>query len=237
MSIPLFTVVPNSQTGRDTFAPDMDQFISELNPWTEALNTAGNQFALGMSADSSTSATISTGTKSITVTPGKGFVPGVDLTIASTASPTNRMIGTCVIYDIDTGALVVSVSSVGGSGTFAAWSISLATNASMANQTFANPTFTGEITEQTYTLTGTDIDPANGTIQVKTLTANTTLTSSITAGQSVTLMIDDGAAYTITWPTMTWVGGVAPTLSLTKYTVICLWKVGTTLYGLLVGEA
>jgi hypothetical protein len=93
-------------------------------------------------------------------------------------------------------------------------------------------------TETVYSLTGTDIDPANGTVQQKTLSANTTFTESLSDGQSITLMIDDGSAYTITWPTITWVnnGGSAPTLATTGYTVIVIWKAGGTLYGALAGN-
>ena len=98
--------------------------------------------------------------------------------------------------------------------------------------------FGGAIDETVYSLTGTALDPSNGTIQYKTLSANTTLTDSIAEGEAITLMIDDGSAYTITWPTMTWVnnGGSAPTLATTVYTVVALWKVSTTLYGALVGD-
>jgi hypothetical protein len=96
-----------------------------------------------------------------------------------------------------------------------------------------NANFNGVLNEVVYSLTGTALDPDNGTIQTKTLSANTTLTDSLTAGQSMTLMIDDGSAYTITWPTITWLvsGGSAPTLETTGYTAIVLWKVGSTLYG------
>lgn len=99
-------------------------------------------------------------------------------------------------------------------------------------------TFSGSIDEAVYNLTGTALDPSNGTIQTKTLSANTTLTDSVSEGESMTLMIDDGTAYTITWPTITWVnnGGSAPTLATTGYTVIAIWKVSTTLYGALVGD-
>ena len=87
--------------------------------------------------------------------------------------------------------------------------------------------------ETVYNLTGTALDAGNGGIQTKTLAANTTLTDSMAAGESMTLMIDDGSAYTITWPTITWLvsGGSAPTLETTGYTAIVLWKVGSTLYG------
>ena len=98
--------------------------------------------------------------------------------------------------------------------------------------------FTGSIQEAVYNLTGTALDPANGTIQTKTLAANTTLTDSLSAGEAMTLMIDDGSAYTVTWPTITWVNnaGAAPTLATSGYTVVALWKVGATLYGALVGD-
>ncbi len=98
-------------------------------------------------------------------------------------------------------------------------------------------TFDAEIEEQQYSLTGTAIDPSNGTIQYKTLSANTTFTESLTDGEFVTLMIDDGSAYTITWPTTTWVGGSAPTLETTGYNVIELWHVNGVLYGAFVGAA
>jgi len=99
-------------------------------------------------------------------------------------------------------------------------------------------TFTNAVKETVYTLSGTVLDPSNGTVQTKTLSANTTFTETLAAGESLTLMIDDGSAYTVTWPTMTWVnnGGAAPTLATTGYTVVALWKVSTTLYGALVGN-
>lgn len=105
---------------------------------------------------------------------------------------------------------------------------------------FTSPTFTGTPVEDVYALSGTtpSLDPDNGSIQTWTLSANSTPTDSLSAGESITLMIDDGTAYTITWPTMTWVnnGAAAPTLATTGYTVIVLWKISTTLYGALVGD-
>lgn len=97
--------------------------------------------------------------------------------------------------------------------------------------------FQNAIEEQQYSLTGTAIDPANGTIQYKTLGANTTFTESLADGEYVTLMIDDGSAYTITWPTTTWVGGSAPTLETSGYNIIELWHVNGTLYGAFIGAA
>ena len=110
----------------------------------------------------------------------------------------------------------------------------------LTNKTLVDPAITGTIVEDVYTITGTTpaLDPANGSIQTWTLTGNSTPTDSLAAGEAITLMVDDGTAYTITWPTMTWVNnaGTAPTLATTGYTVIALWKVSTTLYGALVGD-
>ena len=98
----------------------------------------------------------------------------------------------------------------------------------------------GTPTEEVYAISGTSaaLEPDNGSIQTHTLSGATTYTDGFSAGQSITLMVDDGSANTITWPTMTWVnnGGEAPTLATTGYTVIALWKVSTTLYGALVGD-
>ena len=91
----------------------------------------------------------------------------------------------------------------------------------------------GAIIEKAYECTGTVLDPSNGTLQYKTLSANTTFTESFADGESITLMIDDGAAYTVTWPTMTWASGSAPTLATSGYTTIVLWHRGS-LYGAVV---
>ena len=95
----------------------------------------------------------------------------------------------------------------------------------------------GAIDENVFAITDGNaaIDPDNGTIQTWTLGANRTASDSVTAGQSVLLMITAGA-HTLTWPTITWAGGSAPTLSTSSTTAIEIWKVGSTLYGANVGD-
>jgi hypothetical protein len=106
-------------------------------------------------------------------------------------------------------------------------------------QTLTSKTFTG-YTETVYALSGTAIDPANGTIQTKTLGANTTFTESLADGQSVVLMLNP-ATYTVTWPTMTWINttgsGTAPTLEASSTNVVVMWQVASTVYGNWVGSA
>lgn len=110
----------------------------------------------------------------------------------------------------------------------------------LTNKTLASPAITGTPTETIFAITGTTpaLNPANGSIQTWTLTANSTPTDSIAAGQAITIMIDDGSAYTVAWPSVTWVNNakVAPTLATTGYTTVTLWKVSTTLYGAVVGN-
>lgn len=98
---------------------------------------------------------------------------------------------------------------------------------------FASVKVTGRITEQVYNLTGTAINPANGTIQYKTVSANTTFTETLTSGQSVLLRLIGASNYTTTFPTITWVGAAAPTL--TANCAIVIWKEQSTLYGSFVG--
>jgi hypothetical protein len=93
--------------------------------------------------------------------------------------------------------------------------------------------FQKAIREKAYNCTGSALDPSNGTLQYKTLSANTTFTESFVDGESITLMIDDGSSYTVTWPTMTWASGSAPTLATTGYTTVVLWHRGG-LYGAVV---
>jgi len=134
-----------------------------------------------------------------------------------------------------------SASEIGVTGTFTNFASTgiddNATSTAITIDSSGTVQFQNAIEEQQYSLTGTVIDPSNGTIQYKTLSANTTFTESLADGEYVTLMIDDGSAYTVTWPTTTWVGGSAPTLETTGYNIIELWHVNGTLYGAFVGAA
>ena len=112
----------------------------------------------------------------------------------------------------------------------------------LSNKTLVAPILEGTTVEEIFAVTGTTpaLDPANGSIQTWTLSAASTPTDSFAAGEAITVLIDDGTAYTIDWSSMsiTWVNNAAaaPTLSETAPTVIALWKVSTVLYGALVGD-
>jgi hypothetical protein len=116
-------------------------------------------------------------------------------------------------------------------------------------ETLTNKTLNGVIlndgyTEEVFSVTGTTpaLSPTNGSIQTWTLTASSTPTAGTWAsGQSMTIQIDDGADYAVTWTSLpvTWKtnGGSAPTFNTSGITAIQLWKVGATIYGARVGDA
>ena len=115
-----------------------------------------------------------------------------------------------------------------------------------AVQTLTDPAIIGTILEDVFTITdgaAFEVDPGDGSIQLITLGASRTpKATNFAAGESITLMVDDGSAYTITWTDATWgtggviwKGGTAPILATTGYSVIQFWKVSTQVYGAYVG--
>lgn len=107
------------------------------------------------------------------------------------------------------------------------------TSPALATPTITNPTVQDGMVIDTEVMPALALDPANGLAQTKTLTGNSTFTDSLADGEFMTLFVDDGTAFTITWPTMTWISddGSAPTLQTSGNTVIQLFKLGSTLYG------
>jgi len=120
----------------------------------------------------------------------------------------------------------------------------------LTNKTLTDPAIIGAILEDIFTITdgaAFEIDPGNGTIQLITLGASRTpKATNFANGESVTLMVNDGSAYTLTWTDATFGGsgvvwktdgGNAPTLNTTGYTIMVLFKVGGQVYGARVGNA
>jgi hypothetical protein len=113
------------------------------------------------------------------------------------------------------------------------------------NKTLEKAVLNDGYTEEVFAITDgstVNLDPNNGSIQTWTLGASRTPgQANWASGQSITLLVNDGTAYAITWSTLSVVwktdNGAAPTLNTTGFTVIVLWKVSTTIYGARVGDA
>lgn len=118
--VPMFTNAVNIATysaGRATAAAA--SAVSSAASASSALN------APGTNATSTTSLLISVASKSLTIQTGKAYVIGQTLNIASAANPANFMAGQVTAYTSGTGALVVNVTQVGGSGTYTDWVVSM----------------------------------------------------------------------------------------------------------------
>lgn len=137
MPIPTITPLPPAPSRIDDdpaqFASKANAFMAamevlpvEINAATAAITAATT--AIDFAATSTTSLTIGTGSKTLTIQTGKPFQIGQFVLVASTASPQNYMLGQITAYNATTGALTVNVpvsGGAGGTGTFTSWTIAL----------------------------------------------------------------------------------------------------------------
>lgn len=91
---------------------------------------------------STSNTTIGTGSKSFTTTVGLDYVEGTRIRLASNASSANYMEGNTTSYNSVTGALVVNVDTIGGTGTFNDWNINIGGSPSLAGNTYVSSSST-----------------------------------------------------------------------------------------------
>ena len=143
-------------------------------------------------------------------------------------------------------ATAVNINGVGfdGSANITINAVDSTERVAAAGGTASSLTLNDGYTEEVFTVTGATpvLSPANGSIQTWTLTGNSApALGAWASGQSITLLIDDGAAYSINWTSMDVVwktnGGTAPVLLTTGYTALALVSVGGKVYGWKAGDA
>jgi hypothetical protein len=104
--------------------------------------------------------------------------------------------------------------------------------------------FTNGYTEEVNTAntsTAYTISLANGSFQILTLTGSATITMpTATAGKSFILLLkqDGTGSRTVTWSTVKWAGGTAPTITSTasRQDIYSFFADGTNWYGVTVGQ-
>ena len=112
-----------------------------------------------------------------------------------------------------------------------------------SGSTLTNPTVTNYVETLFSANTGTAItvNLANGTVQNLTLTGNATITMpTAVAGKSFIIMLrqDATGSRSVTWSTVVWPGGTAPTITGTasKMDMYSFFSDGTSWYGVTVSQ-
>lgn len=105
------------------FVPALAQVVAVAAYMVPIAQNALN--APGTSATSTSSVTIGTGSKSLTLAQtGKAFAVGQWVQITSAAAPaTDFMLGAITAFNAGTGAMTVNVALAGGAGTIASWAV------------------------------------------------------------------------------------------------------------------
>ena len=119
----------------------------------------------------------------------------------------------------------------------------LAGSETFTNKTLTNPTVTN-YTETPYSAnssTAITLALTNGTVQIITLTASTTITMpTAVSGKSFIMYLrqDATGSRTVTWTTVKWAGGTAPTITSTasKQDIYSFFSDGSSWYGVTVGQ-
>jgi hypothetical protein len=117
------------------------------------------------------------------------------------------------------------------------------TTDTLTNKTLTNPTVTNYV-ETPYSAnssTAITLSLANGTVQIITLTGNATITMpTAVSGKSFILFLKQDAtgSRTVTWTTVKWPSGTAPTITSTasKQDIFSFFSDGTSWFGTTVGQ-
>ena len=113
----------------------------------------------------------------------------------------------------------------------------------LTNKTLTNPTVTNYV-ETPYSAnssTAITLDLTNGTVQIITLTGNATVTMpTAVSGKSFIMYLKQDAtgSRSVTWSTVKWAGGTAPTITGTasRMDIYSFFSDGTNWYGVTVGQ-
>ena len=140
----------------------------------------------------------------------------------------------------------VTAIAAGGTGaaTFAAAGLTTLTGTeTLTNKTLTNPTVTNYVETPFTANSSTAITLAltNGTVQIITLTGNATITMpTATSGKSFIMFLkqDGTGSRTVTWSTVKWAGGTAPTITSTasRQDILSFFADGTNWYGVVVAQ-
>jgi hypothetical protein len=247
-SPPLTTDPVNFDTRADTlYGTSLPAVITATNTWSGQANTvAGEVNTNATNAQTAANTATAASAAAIAAVNATEWVSGQ----AYVEGDVVWSLINYLSYRANTNTSGTTDPSLSGEWVLISGNVSTSGTQTLTNKTLTDPAIIGTILEDVYTIVdgaAFEIDPGNGSIQLITLGASRTpKATNFAAGEAITLMVDDGTDYTITWTDATWGGsgviwstdgGVAPTLNTTGFTSIVLWKVSTQVYGARVGDA
>lgn len=159
MALPTITTAPTAPSRSDTpttFNTLADAFVAwqatfptQINAWAAELPAVVS--GIDYNGTSTSNIAVGTGSKTFTTQTGKNFYVGQAVRVSNTATPANYMDGQVTSYSGST--LIVNVTAIGGTGTFAAWTIGMAVAAgsyvtltgaeTLTNKVLTTPTLSG----------------------------------------------------------------------------------------------
>ena len=213
------TALSAATAGTDYLAPPSGTALLKANSGGALANAvAGTDYIAPSGALGTPSSGTLTNTTGLPISTG---VSGLGTGVATfLATPTSANLISVVTDETGSGSLVFG------------------TNAALTNPTVTNYV---ETPYSANSATAITIALTNGTVQIITLTGNATITMpTATSGKSFIMYLKQDAtgSRTVTWSTVKWAGGTAPTITSTasRQDILSFFADGTNWYGVVVGQ-